>query len=363
MGTPPRSTDAGLDRRERAERLQAAADKLAEEADADILFVNSGMDGGVETSVIKMVCARARRANVYLILTTEGGNADAAFRIARCLQETYETFTAVVPGWCKSAGTLVCIGAYDLVIGDLGELGPLDVQVAKPDELGLISSGLTIDSAFRSLQSVAFQMFETFLLDTLNKSGGRITTKTAAELAANITVGLLSPIFQQMDPMKVGEDFRSTRIAEHYALRLDAHANAQNLIHDDGMDAIEALVRGYPSHGFVIDRTEAQSLFQRVAPLEGALAEVVEAIGDGIATVSSPRQQAIVQYLNREVDNEERTETTDGAPAGRKPSGRTDQPKDRLRRSLPSNPPKGDGNVAISVSDGSSGTGEATPSN
>ena len=269
-------------RKQRAEQLKAAAARIAKEADADILFINSSMDGGIDTDVIQKVCARKRRKNVVLILVTEGGSADSAFRIARCLQECYETFTVVVPGWCKSAGTLICIGAYDLIIGDLGELGPLDVQLAKPDELGLISSGLTIDLAFRSLQSVAFQMFETFLLDTLRKSGGRIITKTAAELAASITVGLLSPIFEQMDPMKIGEDFRSTRIAEQYALRLDAHQRALNLIHDDDVDAIEALVRGYPSHGFVIDRTEAESLFHRVSPLDGTLAEVVNGLADAL---------------------------------------------------------------------------------
>ena len=310
------------------------------------------MERGLDTDVITQVCARKKRPNVFLILATEGGNADAAFRIARCLQETYKTFTAVVPGWCKSAGTLVCIGAYDLVIGDLGELGPLDVQLAKPDELGLISSGLTIDSAFRSLQSVGFQMFETFLLDTLNKSGGRITTKTAAELAANITVGLLSPIFQQMDPMKIGEDFRSTRIAEHYALRLEAHPSALNLIHDDDGDAIEALVRGYPSHGFVIDRTEAQSLFHRVSPLEGSLAALVDALGELAVPTSSSRQQPIVQYLNTEVAHDDRTEAQDAPIHGRKPSGRNGQPAGDSREPLPSNPAKGDGNVPISIPDG-----------
>jgi len=187
-------------------------------------------------------------------------------RTGNFLTRTGNSFvTVVVPGWCKSAGTLLCIGAYDLVMGDLGELGPLDVQVAKRDELALVSSGLTIDSAFRGLQSVAFQMFETFLLDTVGKSHGRITTKTAAELSASMTVGLLAPVFQQLDPMKIGDDFRSTRIAQDYALRLDGRS--QNMVHDDDMDAIEALTRGYPSHGFVIDRTEAESLFHRVSPL------------------------------------------------------------------------------------------------
>lgn len=363
MATTPKSVEPGDRRKNRAERLRAAADEFGTTHDADVLLINCAMDGGVDSTIIRSVCARKRRSNVFLILATEGGSADVAFRIARCLQETYESFTAVVPGWCKSAGTLVCIGAYDLVIGDLGELGPLDVQIAKPDELALISSGLTIDSAFRGLQSVAFQMFERFLLDTLNKSGGRITTKTAAELSANITMGLLSPVFQQIDPMRIGEDFRSTRIAEQYALRLDSHAHAQNLIHDDDTNAIEALVSGYPSHGFVIDRTEAQSLFHRVTPLKGELATVVELLGDAVVPTSSPRQQPIVQYLNAEVAHDARTEAKDAASDGRKPSGRNGDPGRQSKQPLPSNPPGSDGNVPISVSDRPPGAGKGQASN
>lgn len=345
MAGKGKSSDAVLDERKAREvRLQAAIAKIEKDSDADVLFINSPMDRGVDATVIRRVCARKRRKNLFLILTTIGGSADCAFRIGRCLQECYETFTAVVPGWCKSAGTLVCIGAYDLVIGDLGELGPLDVQLAKPDELALIASGLNIDSAFRSLQTVAFQMFESFLLDTLNKSRGRITTKTASEIAANMTVGLLSPVFQQMDPHKVGEDFRSTLIAEQYALRLDAHAGAQNLIHDEETDAVDALVRGYPSHGFVIDRTEAQLLFHRVSPLEGPLAEAAEALGDAIMPLSSPRQQPIVQYLNKGVADAESRPADTTEPSEREAgNGQDGHGGDEVQ----DNSPEVDGIVAV----------------
>jgi hypothetical protein len=348
MAGRDRSSDSALDeRKQRAERIEAAVAKIEKESDADVLYVNSPMHDGVDATVIRIVCGRKRRKNVFLILTTSGGTADCAFRIARCLQECYETFTAVVPGWCKSAGTLLCIGAYDLVIGDLGELGPLDVQLAKPDELALISSGLNIDSAFRSLRTAAYQMFEQFMLDTLAKSRGRITTKTASEIAANMTVGLLSPVFQQLDPMKIGEDFRSTLIGEQYALRLDAHAGAQNLVHDDEMDAVDTLVRGYPSHRFVIDRTEARLLFHRVSPLEGALAEVVDALGSAIMPISSPRQQPIVEFLNKGVADEQgrlADAATDEQSADRQGVGDA-QGSDG--RAVQDDPSKSDGVVAV----------------
>ena len=288
------------DKPSRTETAKVLADEIASSVKADVLVINGGIESPLDHDLIKLVVGRKRHPSVLLILTTEGGSADAGFRIARCLQSCYSRFVVVVPGWCKSAGTLIAVGAHELVIGDLGELGPLDVQLTRPDELGARASGLTINSSFRSLQSVAFTMFETFMLEVINKSGGVITTKTAAELSANLATGMLAPIFGQMDPMKIGEDFRSTRIAEEYSGRLDAHA--QNLVADSNIQAINSLVRGYPSHGFVIDRTEAMELFKNVRPIEGKMKDLIDLLG---ATVVAPRsssrsQATIMMFLNNE---------------------------------------------------------------
>jgi len=334
-----------IDRVSRKEQATALAEEVAAELNADILLINGGIDTTIDRDMIRLVIGRqTRRQDVFLILTTEGGSADAAFRMARCLQSCYRRFTVVIPGWCKSAGTLICIGAHTLLIGDLGELGPLDVQLAKPDELGLISSGLTIDSSFRSLQTVAFGMFETFMLEVIKKSGGVITTKTAAELSASLTTGLLSPIFGQMDPMKIGEDYRSTRIAEDYAARLDAHAH--NLESDEEVNAIELLVRGYPSHGFVIDRTEAAELFHNVGPIEGRLKDLIDLIGPNVIHARST--QPILAYLNTEASDVSAKPTTPPAGARRPGNGKKPEPKDgSSSNEISPNPPEGTGNIAV----------------
>lgn len=335
-----------IDRVTRKEQVAALADEISAELKADILLINSGIDGGIDRDMIKLVIERkARQQDVLLILTTEGGSADAAFRMARCLQSCYRRYTAVVPGWCKSAGTLICIGAHNLLIGDLGELGPLDVQLAKPDELGLISSGLTIDSSFRSLQTVAFGMFETFMLEVIKKSGGVITTKTAAELSASLTTGLLSPIFGQMDPMKIGEDYRSTRIAEDYSARLDAHAH--NLESDEEVNAVELLVRGYPSHGFVIDRTEAAELFHNVGPIEGKMKDLIDLLG---SSVIHPRSaQPFLAYLNTEAPDHVPAQPATSSSPRRSGNGKKPEPKDGgSSHEVSQNPPKDARDIAVS---------------
>lgn len=332
----------------KSDAIQTLASEISAELKADILFINGGIDSPIDHELIRLVVKRKRHPDVLAILTTEGGDADAGFRMSRCLQSCYRKFTAVVPGWCKSAGTLICIGAHDLMIGDLGELGPLDVQLAKPDELGAVSSGLTIDSSFRSLQTVAFSMFEGFMLDVINKSGGRITTQTAADLSARLTTGLLSPVFEQLDPMKIGEDFRSTRIAEEYAGRLDGHA--QNLS-NASVDAIESLVRGYPSHGFVIDRTEAKVLFRNVQEIEGKLKDLMGLMGSNVINPRSLRksQQPVVMYLNEEAKDHVSAAATPAPAGGARKSGGSKgaKPENGSGEPVPPASAAGDGDITI----------------
>lgn len=103
------------------------ANELAKAGEVDVAIYNGLIGRMFDEEVIVKTAQRRRRKNLLLIVVTEGGDADAAFRMARCLQSKYEKFTIFVSGYCKSAGTLLAIGAHELVFSDHGELGPLDV--------------------------------------------------------------------------------------------------------------------------------------------------------------------------------------------------------------------------------------------
>ena len=127
-----------------AEQITEAADIVADANDCDVLLLNGPMERPLDFRVIDICATRQRRKKIILILVTEGGNADPAYRVARCLQDYYTYFSLFVSGYCKSAGTLVALGAHELIFSDKGELGPLDVQMSKEDELGATRSGLTV---------------------------------------------------------------------------------------------------------------------------------------------------------------------------------------------------------------------------
>ena len=89
---------------------------VATELDADLLLYSGSLESPYDRELIDLCGEKAdRRPNAYLILVTYGGSAHAAYSIARCLQRTYERLFACVPGPCGSAGTLLVVGAHELI--------------------------------------------------------------------------------------------------------------------------------------------------------------------------------------------------------------------------------------------------------
>lgn len=242
----------------KSDPMTQAADLVADDLDADVIHFIGPVERHADRWLIDACIARRRRKNALFVLVTLGGDADAAYRIARCLQDKYEKFTLYVPGICKSAGTLIAIAAHELVLSDHGELGPLDVQMSKKDELWELQSGLTVMDALTDLKKNAFSSFEEFFLAIKGKSGGDITLRTATEIATNLTNGMFSPLFSQIDPIHIGEAARAMSIAGYYGKRLLEHGN------NIDRDSLDFIMSAYPSHGFVIDRQEAENLFEVV---------------------------------------------------------------------------------------------------
>ena len=79
-------------------------------------------------------------------------------------QKTYDEFILFTPSYCKSAGTIIALGAHKIIMDTFSELGPLDVQLSKENEIGAARSGLLLRASFESLQEIAFDLFEHFML-------------------------------------------------------------------------------------------------------------------------------------------------------------------------------------------------------
>ncbi len=92
----------------------------------------------------------------------------------------------------------------------------------------------------------------------------------SADVAAQLVVGLMGPVYAQLDPARLGEVERHVRVSSEYGERLKT-ANVKDR-------TIARLAGAYPSHGFVIDRREARELFESVEKPIDALEELADSL-------------------------------------------------------------------------------------
>ncbi len=166
----------------------------------------------------------AKEKDILLILLSPGGQIEPAYQISKlCKTYARERFTAVVPRNAKSAATLIALGADEIHMGPLGQLGPIDPQLGGLPALG-------VSQALNRIASVAQQY-----------------PKSADMLARYLRLVL--------SVEQIGYCERISESAEQYAQRLLAkkphlEAEAATIAHD--------LVHTYKDHSFVIDLDEAR---------------------------------------------------------------------------------------------------------
>jgi len=257
------------------EEIGRLAKVVSDELDASVYLYSGGIDGQGYSELVRSMQANDRqpyKQNSLLILTTNGGLANSAFQIARLLQTTSAKFSLYVPRRCKSAGTLLALGAAELYMSDVSELGPLDVQLLKPNEIGERKSGLVVRTAFDGLSDECCQLFDKIMM-SIKSQGATISFDRASAIATEIVTGVMAPVYGQINPDVLGSDLRNLRVATEYGNRLaESASNAK-------ADAVVRLVSDYPSHDFIIDAHEARSLFKSVLRPTKAMYELVAKIG------------------------------------------------------------------------------------
>jgi hypothetical protein len=251
-----------------------ATQAVAQRLKADVVLFNQPIDPQVADRFHALLEATSsKHESAFVIFVTFGGDAHAAYVIARDLQLRYKKVILCIAGDCYSAGTLLVFCAHEVVISDRGRLGPLDVQIIKRDELAERSSGLTVSIALQELQRESFETFMGFTGNLKDAFGIQLSLKTAMDVAVTLTSGVFQEVYRQIDPIKLAEDARSLQIAGHYGGILAKRSG--NL----RQGAIDRLLKHYPSHECIIDRTEAAELFNNVRAPEEDEQELLKVLG------------------------------------------------------------------------------------
>jgi ATP-dependent protease ClpP protease subunit len=168
-----------------------------------------------------------------LFLVSFGGDIDAAFKIVSLCRQHCNHFSVIVPFLAKSAATLLSLGADEIVMGPISELGPIDPQIAHP-ESGIWGPAQALRDFLKFVET-------------------RVSTSKDPTLTAN----LLMPIIEKLDPWVLGNFERSNMVAYQYAEKLLGKYMLKTENQEKTKEITKKLTEGYYSHGYGIDVHES----------------------------------------------------------------------------------------------------------
>lgn len=136
-----------------------------------------------------------------VLLRSPGGCACCAYVMARELRRRFAEIAVFVPLGAKSAATLVALAADELVLGDLGELGPLDAQFCDRQraDFPVDRSRLEVLEALGELKKHALSTFDGIVRAVVENSG--MKGEDVCKIGLEFAVKLCQPLYTQINPL------------------------------------------------------------------------------------------------------------------------------------------------------------------
>jgi hypothetical protein len=183
---------------------------------------------------------------VDLFLYGIGGITTAAWGIANLLNEFSDHYNVLIPYKALSAATLICLGAKDIFMTELGQLSPVDPSVNSPFNPQV--SGQQVNQGQLTLLPVPVEDCIAFL-DLAKKEAGIKNdddiTKVFSHLVEKIHPLALGGVYRAREQIKMlSEKLLSINIKDQ---------TVRNKI-------IDTLTKSLYSHDYIISRSEAKDL-------------------------------------------------------------------------------------------------------
>lgn len=115
-------------------------EEIEKKQESKLLVYITGDRGGLETQIGSDVLSRFLEhldvigdvPKISLYLYTRGGNTLSAWSIVNLIRQFCDDFEVLVPSIAHSAGTLICLGADDIIMTKQATLGPIDPSANTP---------------------------------------------------------------------------------------------------------------------------------------------------------------------------------------------------------------------------------------
>jgi len=230
--------------------------KLEGKLSAKVLVLVTGDRQGMETRIAPdllplisehLSCMGATE-NLALFIYTPGGDTIAGWGLVNLLRQYCKNLKVLVPFRALSCGTLIALGADEIIMGRHGFLSPVDPSVASPfnpsapgnPQLGRIS-----------LLPVSVEDMTGFL-DLSRKEIGLKSDESMVEV--------LKILAEKVHPLALGAVYRAREQTSDLAKRLLSN-HSDNGKYEGKIDKIvRQLTQELPTHNYLIGRSESKKI-------------------------------------------------------------------------------------------------------
>jgi hypothetical protein len=188
--------------------------------------------------------------NLDLLLITRGGDTMVPFRLMSLLREFAKKVSVIVPYMAHSAGTLIALGADEIVMGTMGELGPVDPSVTNQFNPVMAEEDQAA-SPPKPRPRIPISVEDvTSYINFAQKHAGL----DAAGMAAAYTA-----LTDNVHPLAIGNILRNHNLIRHLARRLLMMHMGDG--EKEKVDSIvKALTEELYAHNYVITRSEGPQI-------------------------------------------------------------------------------------------------------
>jgi ClpP class serine protease len=258
----------------RANRLELYK-QLEEQRHSKLLIYITGTRQGLETQIANDILPKFSEhldkigdtTKISLYLYTNGGNTLTAWSLVNLIRSFCENFEVIIPSNCFSSGTLICLGANNLVMTKQAMLGPIDPSINGP--LNPMIPGIADPNA---KVPVSVEHVNAYI-EMGKKDFGITNQKNMTEILLHLS--------EKIHPLTLGQVYKSKSQIQMLARKL---MKWQNLGKEKENAIIKFLCSESGSHDYPIRRKEArESLGLTIEKPTMELYSTIKAIYDDIS--------------------------------------------------------------------------------
>ena len=237
----------------RSQRLKLIKDIQAHRKNKLLCYVlgdRLSLETKIHAEVLPFLYNLLKRKNkeqiIDLFLYSAGGITTAAWGIANLLNEFSPHYNALVPYKALSAATLICLGAKEIVMTELGQLSPVDPSVNSP-----FNPPVPVQQPPQGQMNLLPVPVEDCIA-YLNLAKIEAGIKNDEDITK-----VFSNLVEKIHPLALGGVYR----AREQIKMLSEKLLTKNMTEKTKRDKIvETLTKSLYSHDYIIGRTEAREL-------------------------------------------------------------------------------------------------------